>query len=194
MVLSRAAISIAILLCASLSGAAQTRAGVASVATYTLAPNRSLNLQPKSDVGIILVAIDTCLLEVNGAPVSLEPGERKFVHGPHAITVSQDATSAAVLVVINVVSTSQELTFGKTELTPGNDLADMGNRNDTLLIALSPLQLLDRRNQAEDGEHAQWGSPRSIDLDRGQFVWIEPGMHQLRNRGAAAARFVTVEW
>jgi hypothetical protein len=173
---------------------AQTRPDLASVSTVQLNPNTSMNLVPKSEVGIILVAIDTCLLEVNGVPVTLEPGQRKFVHGRHAVTVSQDATNVAVLVVINVASASQELTFDKTELTPGNELIDASNRGNTLLIALSPLKLLDRRNEAKEDEHPRWGSPLLIDLERGQFTWIEPGVHQVRNRGDGPARFLTIEW
>jgi hypothetical protein len=187
-------ILLAVILCRSLASAAQTRANLASVSTVTLAPDRSLNLQPRSDVGIILVAIDTCLLRINNVPVTLEPGQRKFVHGPHAVTVTQDATSATSLVIVNVANASQELTFDRTELTPANALEDASSRNDTLLIALSPLKLQDRIDRADEGEHAQWGSPRMIELERGQFTWIEPGMHQVRNRGDASARFLTVEW
>ena len=194
MVPSFKSVLLSLILAACIESAAQTRVDLASVSTVALDPNTNLNLQPKSDVGIILVAIDTCLLEVNHVPVTLEPGQRKFVHGTHAVAVSQDGTSAALLVIVNVANITQPLTFAKIALTPGKEQIDASERNNTLLIALSPIKLQDRIDEGKDEEHAQWGSPQPIDLQRGQFVWIKPGMHQLRNRGDATANFITIEW
>ena len=194
----------AVLFCACLAGAAQSRTDqshtdqartdLASVSTISLDPNTTMTLQPKSDAGIIFVAIDTCLLEVNGAPITLQPGERKSVRGTHAVTLSQDATSPATLVIVNVASAKQDLLFGKIELQPGDFHEDSTERTDMLLIAITPLKLADRFALPGDGEHLQWGQAQPMDLAKGQFLWLKPGLHHLLNRADSAARFLTIEW
>lgn len=73
---------------------------------------------------------------------------------------------------------------GGTTLGPRQSFASAGNRADTLLVAVSSLNLAD--DASEDAA--------ALNLQPGGTRWLPAGPHKLRNMGAAAARYVTVEF
>ncbi len=77
-----------------------------------------------------------------------------------------------------------KIMLGSTRLEAGQSYERAAQRGETLLVALTPMQLLDEAV----------GKPGRIELDPGQVTWIKAGWHKFRNVGTAAARFVSFEF
>ncbi len=75
------------------------------------------------------------------------------------------------------------LTVAGSTLAAGEGFLGAGTRDDSLLIAITPLELRDQGRQ-----------PRILQLQPGAVVWLAAGEHRWRNFGAASARFITVEF
>jgi len=73
---------------------------------------------------------------------------------------------------------------GGSTLAPRQSFASAGNRADTLLVAVSPINLADDASQGA----------AAVNLEPGGAQWLPAGPHKLRNLGAVAARYVTVEF
>jgi hypothetical protein len=189
-----AAFLVSILSCACLIGRSQTKENLAKVSFLKIDQEKVLSLQPLSEVGIILLALDTCSIKVNGQPVELRSGERKFLHGRRTVILAPFGSGSVSLVAVNIVTAAQALTFDSLEILPRKELEDGSDRNDTLLVALAPLKLREVRDLSDEDEPWKSGPPRMIELEKGQFTWLKPGVHRLRNTGNSAARFVTIEW
>jgi len=69
--------------------AAQSYERLARVSVATLHGSKYLSIEPLSEIGVILLAVDDCTITVNGSPVALKSGERSFVHG----NVMEDASA-----------------------------------------------------------------------------------------------------
>jgi hypothetical protein len=80
-----------------------------------------------------------------------------------------------------------KITLGGTTLSPGESTQGAEARDDTLLIAVVPLQLHD-----DAGPRGEGGS--SLTLAAGEVRWVKEGRHQFRNIGTGIARFVTIEF
>ena len=85
----------------------------------------------------------------------------------------------------------QDLTL--EALTVSNALEDASDRNDTLIVALAPVQLRDVWNI---GDESQWrpSKPEVIRMGAGDVKWIRPGIHHFSNLQPTPARFVFIEW
>jgi hypothetical protein len=75
-----------------------------------------------------------------------------------------------------------ELTLAGTTLNAAQSFQAPARRGDTLLIAISPLELLDRATQG------------SLRVAAGDVRWMRAGIHRLSNEGTAPARFITLEF
>jgi hypothetical protein len=73
------------------------------------------------------------------------------------------------------------VTVAGTMLTSDRPSWGPATRNNTLLVAITPLRL----EQAPSG---------IIELRSGEAYWLSQGTHRLRNAGSRPARFVTVEF
>ncbi len=76
-----------------------------------------------------------------------------------------------------------KVTVAGTTLRPGAGFTGDSPRDDSLLIALTPLQLRDA------GDH-----PQALRLQPGEVAWLVAGAHRFRNDSGMAARFITVEF
>ena len=174
--------------------AAQSYERLARVSVATLHGSKYLSIEPLSEIGVILLAVDDCTITVNGSPVALKSGERSFVHGRQTVHVDSSDTRPVLLVIVNVRTARQAQTFNRVELVPGNVMEDASARGETLLVALTPLRLRDIIYNSDEDEPPNYGQPRSIELPVGKTTWLPPGMHQITNVGGSVARFVTIEW
>jgi len=174
--------------------AAQSYERLARVSVATLHGSEGLSIDPLSEIGVILLAVNDCTIMVNGSPVALKSGERSFVHSRQTVHVNSSDTRPPLLVVVNVRTARQALTFDRIELVPGKVMEDASARNETLLVALTALHLRDIIDNSEEGEPSNYGQPRSIELPAGKTAWLPPGMHQITNVGGSPARLVTIEW
>jgi hypothetical protein len=110
------------------------------------------------------------------------------------LTSSCDCDSAAQAVVCGCARAATlpalwavgigSVVVGGTTLASGQAFASAGNRGDTLLVAVSPLTLRDDASP----------NTSTMNLRAGEAVWIPAGLHKLRNLGATAARYVTLEF
>jgi hypothetical protein len=110
------------------------------------------------------------------------------------VNVSHSGSQSALLVIVNVRRARQAQTFDQVELDPGKAMEDASSRNETLLVALSPIRLRDIMNHSDEGEPPSYGEPHSVALEAGKTAWLQPGMHQITNIGGSIAKFVTIEW
>jgi len=76
------------------------------------------------------------------------------------------------------------VTVGGTTLAPGQAFLGAGVRGDTLLLALTPVQLVDLAAPGRE----------KIRLQPGEAQWVPRGSHKFQNVGDAPARYVTVEF
>ena len=76
------------------------------------------------------------------------------------------------------------ITLAGTTLTADQSFTGARNRDDSLLVALTQLQLRDLADGGSSG----------LQLNPGEVSWIKAGRHQFRNVGQNTARFVTIEF
>jgi len=76
-----------------------------------------------------------------------------------------------------------KIMVGSTVLAAEESYQRTAHRGDALLVALTPVRLLD-----EAGEAA------AIDLKAGEVAWVNAGRHKFKNTAAAPARFVSFEF
>jgi hypothetical protein len=120
------------------------------------------------------------------------PATGKLSPRESAIFVN-DADGPKRLITVEPKETIQELTVEKTVLAPNQKLQDASELNDTLLIAVTGVNLRDVRNL---GDESHWKSSRPVfvRLRSGAVAWLKPGMHELKNVSSRSCEFVTVEW
>jgi len=83
-----------------------------------------------------------------------------------------------------------EVTLAGTSLRPGEGYRSAAVRDDMLVVAVTDVELDDEARSPE----SETSPRRSIHLKAGEAAWIAGGRHQLKNTGAATARFVTFEF
>jgi hypothetical protein len=76
------------------------------------------------------------------------------------------------------------VTVGGTTLEPGEGFYSSTQRGDTVLIALTPLQLSDEATAADP----------TISLKPAEVAWIARGRHKWKNTAASPARYITIEF
>jgi hypothetical protein len=167
---------------------------LAKVSLVRLDQDTTLNFQATSDEGFVLIAIQDCVIQINGTIVNLKAGDYKTVSGKRGLEIAQSGLITIPLVLVEVVSARQPLTIKATTLAPNQELEDASDRNSTLLVAVAPLRLRDVSDLAEEGEPWKSGPQRNIELQKGEAAWLKEGMHRVRNAGNSVARFVTIEW
>ncbi len=104
-----------------------------------------------------------------------------------------DSNGYTRLIVVNAKRAVPAITVNTETLSPGNELQDASDRNETLVVAISAVQLRDIRNL---GDESAWipSKPEVISMDSGNVRWIRPGIHHFRNLLRGASTFVTLEW
>ena len=167
---------------------------IAKVSLIELDAAAPTSFRASSDRGFVLVAIKDCSLLVDGERTKLKAGEYKAIPGRRTLELGRSETPNCPLVLIEIIAASQALTIEKTALGGHKEMEDASDRNSTLLIAISPLQIRDTRNLAEEDGPWKSGPQKSIELHEGQFTWLQRGVHRLRNSGNSTICFVTVEW
>ena len=153
-----------------------------------------MNFQATSDEGFVLVAIQDCVIQINGTSINLKAGDYKTISGKRGLEIAQSGLITIPLVLVEVVSARQPLTIEATTLAPNQELEDASDRNSTLLVAVAPLRLRDVSDLAEEGAPWKASPQRKIELQKGQTAWLKEGMHRVRNMGNSAARFIIIEW
>ena len=85
------------------------------------------------------------------------------------------------------------LTMAGATLGPEQTFSAETNRDDTLLVTLTPAHL---QHQFILGEQSEWvlTQPREENLKPGEVIWMPRGKHRLRNIGRRKARYITVEF
>jgi hypothetical protein len=168
--------------------------GLAKVSLVQLNRETKLNFQAISDEGFVLIAIQDCIIQVNGTSTNLKAGDYKTIPGKRSLEIIQSGLITIPLVLVEVISARQPLTVQTATLASNQELEDASERNSTLLVAIAPLRLRDMNNLAEEGESWKSGPPRTIELQKGETAWLTEGMHRMRNVGNSVARFITIEW
>jgi len=166
---------------------------LAAVALIQLTHTASRFL-PLSEQGFVVVAMENCSLTVNDRRAALQAGQYKMLPGREPLTLSKAGEAPVSIVLVRVIRSAQNLTLSTTSLAAHEVLEDASSHNATLIVATAPLQLVDEVNKDDEGEPWKSGRRRTLNLGKGQFVWLAPGMHRLRNAGTHAANFVSIEW
>jgi len=76
-------------------------------------------------------------------------------------------------------------TLAGVSLAPGEKFAGASYRDDSLLVAVTTLQLQDEQAS---------GSESQLSLSPGAVKWLDQGRRQFKNTGSHAARFITIEF
>ncbi len=86
-----------------------------------------------------------------------------------------------------------EFTLSQATLQPGDALREISERDDTLLVALRPLDL---KHEVNAGQREEWAPSAStlIHLDTGEVEWLQKGKHHLTNESNKPARFISIEF
>jgi hypothetical protein len=102
-----------------------------------------------------------------------------------------ESQSIARLIVVDVKAASQPLTIDS--LSVPSSLEDASDRNETLLVAVSPLQI---RHTWNLGDESRWvpSKPDVLRMSQGEVRWIRPGIHHFKNLLRRPADFVLLEW
>jgi hypothetical protein len=166
----------------------------AKVSLVQLNRETKLNFQATSDEGFVLVAIQACMIQINGTSTNLKAGDYRTISGKRGLEIAQSGPITIPLVLVEVVFARQPLTIEAATLAPNQELEDASERNSTLLVAIAPLRLRDVRDLAEEGEPWKSGPQRKIELQKGETAWLKEGMHRMRNVGNSVARFIMIEW
>lgn len=95
---------------------------------------------------LVLIALEDCLLSIDGKSNLLEAGDYKEVDRGSNLTIDSTGPRPTQLVLIEVLSASQPPTVGSTTLASHEQLEDASDRNPTLLVAVSSLRLNDVRD------------------------------------------------
>ncbi len=170
-----------------------TLATPAQTSELKLAQGASAAIHPLSKNGIVLTAIQTAQLLVNGERLALKAGSFKQLEGNRHLTVATASGNSVRLIVVNVRTASQPLTIQSTKVGRHKELEDASARNRTLLIAISSLRMSDRIDRSDlAGPH--WGQSRTIALEPGKTLWLRPGIHRMQNENTQIIAFITVEW
>ena len=82
-------------------------------------------------------------------------------------------------------------TLAETTLEAGQSLKESTDRDDTLLIAIMPLEL---RHETSSASQMPGAGAGLINLTPGGVQWLPEGRHQLTNVGTKPARFITIEF
>lgn len=151
-----------------------------------------LDSQP-THKGFVLVALGDCSVLINGHTNNLKAGDHKEVSGG-ILELAPAPSKPTELVLVEVLSASQPLTVQSTTLARNQEVEDASDRNLTLLVAVDALRLSDVRDLSEEEEPWKSAPAKAINLQKGQTVWLQQGMHRLRNAGRTTSRFVTIEW
>jgi hypothetical protein len=160
----------------------------------TLEPHTPQQFRSTSNNGFVLIAFTNSSLLVNDQATTLRAGESHQVRGSQMLDIVNTSALPSELVLIKVDTASQGLTLLQERLDMHQELEDASDRNDTLVVALTPIALRDVRDLADEDEPWKSSAPRTIVLQQGGSAWLAPGMHRLVNVGKVKARFITIEW
>src|ERR1022692_3343727 len=169
-----------------------TKARVTAVEVFK---NTVYTVRPTTSYGAVWIALDDNATITRGHATAtanrVRAGDAKTVEHGADVQFRNDNQSTARLIIVEVKEASQELTIGLFDVT--TSLEDASDRNDTLLVAVSALQLRDTWNT---GDESEWlpSKPNNIRMNPGDARWIRPGIHHLKNLGRRPAKFVLVEW
>jgi hypothetical protein len=186
----------------ALSFAAPALVAAAPTANKKPAESRLITLEPHtpqqsrstSNNGFVLIAFTNSSLLVNDQATTLRAGESHQVRSSQMLDIVNTSALPSELVLIKVDTASQGLTLLQERLDMHQELEDASDRNDTLVVALTPIALRDVRDLADEDEPLKSSAPRTIVLQQGGSAWLAPGMHRLVNVGKVKARFITIEW
>jgi hypothetical protein len=86
-----------------------------------------------------------------------------------------------------------DITLAGATLEPKQSFQAETNRDDSLLVTLTPAEL---EHQFNLGRESEWipSKPQRQNLQLGEVVWMPEGKHRLTNIGHRKARFVTIEF
>jgi hypothetical protein len=160
-----------------------------------LPPGKSYIIRAPSH-GSVWVAIDGATVVnrgTSGGLLRVFAGDTGFVPGDRTATLSNEGSRPATLVIVAIKTAEQQPTVEAVFLKGEQELKDASERNETLLIAVSPQVLQDITNT---GDESEWvpSKPVTLRLRPCAVTWIKGGTHHLKNLASAEARFVTIEW
>lgn len=84
-----------------------------------------------------------------------------------------------------------ELTLAGATLDPRQSVDESEDREDTLLIAVTPVLLA---HDVDMGATRHRSSSTQLELHPGEATWLPAGKHQLRNLSSRPVHFITVEF
>jgi len=86
-----------------------------------------------------------------------------------------------------------DLTFAGAALEPEQIFLAETNRDDSLLVTLTPAHF---QHQFNLGEQSEWVLTQALEknLKPGEVIWMPRGKHRLRNIGRKETRYITIEF
>jgi hypothetical protein len=165
----------------------------AEVSLLKLNPHEPNHFRSTSSDGFVLVTLQDCAILIDGESATLHAGDFRRMNG-HTIDLANVSSVPVDLVLIRIDKATQPLTIELGELNPRQQLEDASDRNDTLIVALTPVTLRDVRDLSAEDENWKSAPATIIRVQAGQTAWLTPGMHRLRNLGTTKTRFITIEW
>jgi hypothetical protein len=165
------------------------------VSTRQLAPHQSFTITGTAPFGTVLIRSDGPGLCGDSKGGSRIVGNSDPCLIPEGKTATFENTTAhtVAMLLVNVMQEKQPLTVNKVVLGPGKEIEDASERNDTLLIAMSPVQLRELHNLADESTWAPT-KPKILKLNPNAATWMPPGTYHLKNLLATTCSFVTLEW
>jgi len=143
------------------------------------------------------LGLGATLVSSAGPEMLVVQGRRELVPtlGPGSVLrfSCSDRAEFARVVIVDVKSAAQPLTLQSEILASAQEMEDGSDRNDTLLIAESVLQLQDVLDIGGEG-NPRMGHPRTIHMATGGVTWVRQGMHYIKNLLPTSAKFTLIEW
>ncbi len=166
----------------------------ARVTLIELGENARYQITGARKYGSVWISLDSgVLLDFDGNARITSAGEGHAIEAGQIVTFrAREAAGGRVIVVVPKL-TCQPLTVLSNALAPGGEQQDASSRNETLVVAVSSVELRDTRNA---GDESVWisSAPRIIGLRSGQVTWLRAGIHHLKNLLGTPSEFVTIEW
>ena len=114
-------------------------ASLAQVTSIILSPGNFRAVHPLSSEGVVLIALQDCVALINGNGATFRRGEPQQIQGSQYLMVSAQSGISCRFLLVNIQTAHQRLTVDSHILSRKQSLEDASDRNETLLVALSPL-------------------------------------------------------
>ena len=167
----------------------------ARISIVQVLPHLGYYVTAKIPFGSVVIRLDgpgVCG-DAKGSSRVIVTGDPCLVHSGEKASFPNTSGHAVQMLIIDLMSKHQALTIEKHTLAPGRELEDASERNETLVIAKSPVRLRETRDSRDDSKRVS-GKAEVINLKPLTVSWLQPGTYAFTNLLTIPSSFVLVEW